>query len=283
VGEIGELILIEVVGLKIGGSIATKKDDVKFSLDLAGIKKSASGYIIRKNVERIGKEVLQVAKKFSVFLAFGVGPFGHNLVRNRVDSAIVHESCSYYCERIRDILIEVGLPVVYEEKYSPYRLCEYKNGNLEVRKLTDWSFDMIKNNNIPLMHGDMVKLQDGKTTPTSADLLIPKIAIDLKKRFGDECKVKRILAATDIDGVFTCDPLLHEDAILIEKISARSRLNIRAECRGVDVTGRMPKKLESYQSAAREGIEGLIVNGFKENRIKDALLGKKVIGTLILP
>jgi len=286
--------MIDVVGLKVGGSVATKKDDEKFPLDLKKIKdvSTTSAYMFGGNIGRIGKyEILPVISNVMVFLGFGVGPFGHNLVNKSVASKTVHESCSFYCERVRDILKGVGLPVVYEERYSPYRLCKYSNGNLMVEELADWSFDVITNEGIPLMHGDMVEIVEGRggylngnTDVATADLIIPKVAIDLKKMFANDCKVRRIVAATDVDGLYKKDPRLHKGAIFIEKIGAYDDLeNMQTEKRGTDVTGRVPGKVRNYQLAAQEGIEGIIVNGLVENRIKNALLGKNVRGTLILP
>jgi len=94
--------------------------------------------------------------------------------------------------------------------------------------------------------------------------------------------VRRVVDVTDVDGLFTKDPKLHKDAIMIEEVSAYDDLkNIKVEERGIDVSGRMINKIKECQPAAREGIECIIVNGLVENRVRDALLGMRVKGTLI--
>ena len=48
-----------------------------------------------------------------------------------------------------------------------------------------------------------------------------------------------------------------------------------------DVTGGVMGKLEEGFRAAERGVKVMIVNGLAEGRIRDAILGKRVLGTVL--
>lgn len=274
---------MELVGLKIGGSIATYKDVKNFPLNYEEIKEKALDYIRVENLKRIGeKEILPVLDKIWVFIGLGVGPFGHYLVENwekLLDKEIIHKSVSYYCEIATKILKEVGLPVSYEEKFSPRRTCYYQKENLNSEKLKNWVSKEIEKGKIPVFHGDMVPCKGRKgfdgLDVLSADRALPQVAIELK--------AKRIVTATDIDGLYKEDPKKNSKAEFIPLIRAREEIELKKDKEKGDVTGRMPQKLEELKEAARFGIEARIVNGLVEERIRKALLGEECKCTLILP
>ncbi len=269
---------MELVGLKIGGSIATYKDVKNFPLDYREIKEKALNYIKVENLERIGKEeILPVLDKISIFLGLGVGPFGHYLVENIEkikNEEVIHKSVSYYCKIATEILRKVGLPVVYSEKFSPRRTCYYQNNEPNVTKLKEWVKKEIEKEKIPVFHGDMIP-DKNKLSVLSADRCLPKLAIELG--------AKRIVAATDIDGLYDKDPKKNSDAKLIEKIKVGEKIKVKESKDKGDVTGRLPKKVEEFKKAVEFGIEGRIVNGLVKGRIKNALLGKNCVCTSILP
>jgi len=264
---------MDLVSLKIGGSLITRKDKEDFPLTINEIKKRALEFISIENAERIAKEeVLPTLDKINLnVISIGVGPFGHNLVNKNIDPEIVHESVSYYCSVVEKFLKKIGLPVEYDEKYSPRHTVFYDGEVPNVEKLAEWINEIQNNGKIALTHGDMTI--DNKVV--SGDQIIPYTAIKLN--------VNRIVSASDVDGLFAKDPKLHADAKFIPVVNSNEKLNIIFEKRGIDVTGRLPKKVENFQEAARHGISGCIVNGLKKNYLKNALLGKKTIGTLIVP
>ncbi|MGC8812259.1 MAG: hypothetical protein ACP5O8_01585 [Candidatus Aenigmatarchaeota archaeon] len=274
---------MELVGLKIGGSIATYKDVENFPLSYEEIKEKALDYIRVENLKRIGeREIFPVLDKVWIFIGLGVGPFGHYLVENwekLLDKEVVHKSVSYYCEIATKILREVGLPVSYEEKFSPRRTCYYRNGNLNVEKLKEWVSDEIEKGKIPVFQGDMIPCKGRKAFDgfdvLSADRSLPQIAIELK--------AKRIVAATSEDGLYKEDPKVNPKAEFIPLIRAGEKVEIQKSKRKGDVTGRMPQKLEELRRAAKFGIEARIVNGLVEGRIRKALIGEECKCTLILP
>jgi len=274
---------MEIVGLKIGGSIATYKDVESFPLSYKEIKEKALDYIRVENLERIGeKEILPALEKISLFIGLGVGPFGHYLVENwnkLEDKEVVHKSVAYYCKLASKILREVGLPVTYEEKFSPRKTCYYYNQELNVEKLKEWVSEKMKEGKVPVFHGDMIPCKGRKAFDgldvLSADRSLPQVAIELRAR--------RIVAACDTDGLYNEDPKINPKAEFIPLIETGKEIKIKEDDRKGDVTGRMPRKVEELKRAASFGIEGRIVNGLVEGRIRKALLGEECKCTLILP
>lgn len=266
-------MVMDLVSLKIGGSLITRKDKEDFPLIIDEIKEKALEFISTENIERITKEeILPTLDKISLnVISIGVGPFGHNLVNKNIDSEIVHKSVSYYCTIVEKLFKRIGLPVEYNEGYSPRHTVFYDKEVPNVEKLAEWVTKIQNNGKIALTHGDMS--MDGKVV--SGDQIIPYTAIKLN--------AKRIVSACDVDGLFTKDPKLHADAKFIPIVNSNEKLNILLERRGIDVTGRLPKKVEKFQEAAKHGISGYIVNGLKKGYLRKALLGEKTIGTLIVP
>ncbi len=85
-------------------------------------------------------------------------------------------------------------------------------------------------------------------------------------------RIKKVILATDVDGIFTCDPKKNSDAKLISEISAK-RLEVMAERTSVDKF--LPKLLLKMQ------IECFVVNGLFPERIEDILDGRKAVYTII--
>jgi isopentenyl phosphate kinase len=277
---------MDKVGLKIGGSVATYKGVEEFPLEIGEVKRRTIEFINRENNERIARyEIFPVIDKVRIcILGFGVGPFGHYLVKrwNELkDKNVVHKSVSHYCSTLVKLYRELGLPVEYDEKHSPRYMCFYENDRLNIDKLSKWADELQKKGKIPVTHGDMVPEKNGKGKydgfeVASADQLVPQVAIKLK--------AKRIVAGTDVDGLFLENPKINPKTKVVQTIRAYEKFGYSKIKRlGADVTGGLPKKVENFQEPAKYGIEGYIVNALVEGRIKNALLGKEVYGTLILP
>jgi glutamate 5-kinase len=101
-------------------------------------------------------------------------------------------------------------------------------------------------------------------------------------------RADRFILATDVDGVFDSDPRTNPDAALISFIDG-SNIGDIAEAAGtnkskVDVTGGMKTKLLGmHNMVVSAGTEGIIINGKAPGRIRDALLGRSVTGTIVRP
>ena len=85
-------------------------------------------------------------------------------------------------------------------------------------------------------------------------------------------RAAKVLLVTDVDGIFTKDPKKHEDAILIERLSAQELL--KANTRN-SVDRFLPKLL------LETSIECYVVNGKHPERIEAILAGRQTFYTLI--
>lgn len=90
-----------------------------------------------------------------------------------------------------------------------------------------------------------------------------------------------LVICSDIDGLFTKDPKKHADAELISEV-AQIDDSIYALAGGTsnkNATGGMLTKIQAADKATSQGINTLIVSGFKRETF-DALLQKQPVGTL---
>ena len=102
----------------------------------------------------------------------------------------------------------------------------------------------------------------------SWDVTSDSIAVLIASRL----QAAKVLLVTDIDGVFTKDPKKHEDATLIERLSAEELLRFNTRT-SVDLF--LPKLL------IETSVECYVVNGKHPERIEAILAGRKTVYTLI--
>ena len=95
-------------------------------------------------------------------------------------------------------------------------------------------------------------------------------------------KPKRIVIAAREDGVWRDFP---QNTELVEEITPKNFLEVKkslGSSQSTDVTGGMLHKVESMLSLAKKSeAQIIIVNGLVPGRLRDAMLGRKVVGTRI--
>src|SRR5437899_1223204 len=94
---------------------------------------------------------------------------------------------------------------------------------------------------------------------------------------------ERAIFATDVDGLFTADPKRRRGASLLEVAQPEDldRIEFSSASR-TDVTGSIEGKLRRMFEIADHVGECLIVNGNVKNRVRDALRGRRVVGTRVV-
>ena len=106
----------------------------------------------------------------------------------------------------------------------------------------------------------------------------------LKKSFvkiAIELKAERIIFGSDVDGVFTSNPKLNSDAELITQVSLRNINANVSDTTFTDVTGGMMGKVTEAEEAVKAGSKVLFLNATAKDRVKMALKGEKVMGTIL--
>jgi isopentenyl phosphate kinase len=99
-----------------------------------------------------------------------------------------------------------------------------------------------------------------------------------------ELEAKRMILATNVDGVFDSNPK-NPEAKLMKRMTIQDVKNLvetEAESdQSVDVTGEMIGKMREILPVVEKGIQVIVLNGRMPGRISMALSGKRVIGTTI--
>ena len=261
--------------LKIGGSVATHKNKKGFSVRHSLMKKVAQSIIFAK------KE-----KDFDLVLVHGAGGFGHTLAKEyelmdgtgndkrKIEGALLSRNANQRLNNaITEIFVSEGLPIT-----SVHTASVIINNN---KKIVDFNMltvkESLKKNCIPILYGDMVFDKKLGMTICSGDAIVPYLA--------DKLKIKKMFFASDIEGVFTKDPYLHNDAELVENISLKNiKKNIKlSESHNADATGGLLGKIKKISILCGKGSKSVeIFNGLSEKNYEKILLGKNFPHTRII-
>jgi len=264
----------DLILLKIGGSICTEKSKGKFKVK-------------NKTLARIAKEIKEAKEQrgFRLILVNGAGPFGHvNVASYDINSGLSTPrdyegfvktvcDCSYLNHAVSEAMRREGI-LAYPYPSSSVIMQSKKRisfFSLDVAKRL-WVYNQ---DIVPVMNGTMVPDAALKGSVLSGDAVIEYLAERLNARL--------VIFATDVDGIFTADPRKNRKAKLVAEITKESFPSLKRGISGsssTDVTGGMLGKVERLL-----GLEAktLVINGNKPGRIRDALLLKKVRGTVIKP
>lgn len=262
----------DLILLKIGGSICTEKSKSKFK--------------VRANaVKRIAHEILEARKEkdFRLLIVNGAGPFGHvNVHKYAINNGLERpedfegffktiSDCGYLNWKVSDLLRKEGLPAFPFPSSSVIVQSD--------KKIVSFSLDVVKRmwdsdpDSVPVMNGTMVPDIELKGSVVSGDAVLEYIASRLSP--------KLMIFATDVDGIFTDNPKKNKKAKLIDYMTKQNFNEIKRGISGssnVDVTGGMIGKVERLLSLKNRTI---IVNGNVPGRVRDAILGEDVHGTII--
>ncbi|MBI4515560.1 MAG: glutamate 5-kinase [Deltaproteobacteria bacterium] len=93
-----------------------------------------------------------------------------------------------------------------------------------------------------------------------------------------------LIILSDVEGLYTRDPHLHQDARLIELVekSAGGVLHFAGDAAGPVGTGGMASKINAAIKASRAGIPTLIANGTRPQVLRAIVAPETSVGTLIL-
>ncbi|MFA6047781.1 MAG: isopentenyl phosphate kinase [Parcubacteria group bacterium] len=260
--------------LKIGGSVATYKNKPGISVRNSLLKKI--GQSIKKSQEKGNFDLIlihgagaaghQLAKKYSLQEGIGVNPkkwYGaliSRLANNKLNTAIA------------ETFTKIGLRIAPVHTASAIIQKNKKISRCSLKMIQE----ALRQNCIPILYGEMVFDTKLGMSICSGDAIAPYLAKKLE--------AKKIMFASDIDGIFTQDPHIYKDAELIEKINLKE-INQKAKVshsHNVDVTGGLLGKINKIEfSDNLQSIE--IFNGLDPENYQKIFLGQKFSHTIILP
>lgn len=124
---------------------------------------------------------------------------------------------------------------------------------------------------IPVLYGDVVPDTEWEYSICSGDTIAAHLATSLG--------AFRLVFASDIDGIYTADPHLYGDAILLQEILVEDIIEESIAGIGpshhTDVTGGLYGKLQSFahMMEASQLKEVIVYNGLQKDRLLPALMG----------
>ena len=127
----------------------------------------------------------------------------------------------------------------------------------------------------PVTYGDVVLDRTLRFSICSGDLL----SIALAKHF----KPEKVIYVIDVDGLYTSNPKINKNAKLIESSTVKQLENLTTSLDShADVTGGMGGKIDSIKTIAKLGINTILVNGNKPDRLFKVLVDENAPSTIIL-
>ncbi len=256
--------------LKLGGSLITDKGKAETPNHSA--------------ISRLAKEIHEARKSdgFRLIVGHGGGSFPHQAAHKYQTQKGVSGKESYRgialvqdaAARLNRIIVKELIAAGENAISIQPSACMVTEGGLitggylkPIERALD--FDMV-----PVPYGDVAfDLKQGCSI-ISTERILSFVA----RKVG----ASRIVIAANEEGVWEDFPQRKK---LIPEITPRSFPLIKRHLQGsssVDVTGGMLHKVERMLDLAREtGAEVVIINGSVPGRLRDALLGKKVVGTTV--
>lgn len=252
--------------IKLGGSVITKK--------------SQKGVFNNNTMDNLSKQIQKSNQ--DVILVHGAGSFGHVLAKKfelnegykRVEQligfakthALVQKLNSYVIESLqKNNIPSVSIPPHSIAKFSDHKL---NNFNFEIFK------DYKKNGFVPVTFGDVVLDKRIRFTICSGDILVKILA--------KEFKPKKAIFVIDEDGLYDYNPKVVKNAKFIDSATINELENLEATIDSHDdVTRGMKGKIDTIKDISRMGIDTILLNGNKEDRLYKVLKGEKTKATLV--
>lgn len=242
--------MTSVIMLKLGGGLIAPKNWLEETPD-------------KKTIERLSREILESGKK--VIVVSGSGNFGHKAVRRYgIDTAEAVEAVRKSARRIGEI-VSGYLPnsVLLE----PHKTLTEDPGKV---------LEAIGGGRTPVLYGDVMDKIGGGWEVFSGERIIAKIIPEL---IVGGFEVERVVQVSVEEGV------LNTNGGVISNISDGNWKGIRPDvgkALGVDVTGGMLHKVEeSLEIFRKYTVRTMVISGKVEGRLREALEGKEVAGTII--
>ena len=253
--------------VKLGGSVITQKtQECCFRSEIM------DG--LAQQIQRTGKEMI---------LVHGAGSFGHILAKQfSLNDGLQNEnqrqgfSRTHACVQELNSLVLRSLHThdIPAVSLPPHAITLLNNHILERMEYEVFS-EYLKQGFIPVTFGDVVLDTRLTFSICSGDLLVKALA----ERFHPE----KVVFIVDVDGLYTSNPKQDASATFVETITRDDleRLTTAAD-KQADVTGGMKGKLDTIKTISSFGIDTVIVNGNKPDRVYNVLMNVPCRATTVV-
>jgi isopentenyl phosphate kinase len=257
--------------IKLGGSVITDK--------------SKPFYAKERTIGRLGREILQVTKRYKgcLIIGHGSGSFGHVVAsrykthkglinRDSKKGMVLTSDAAIQINRIvMKNLIKVGLLV---KSFSPTSFIVAKGGRF-YKVFSDPIHNVLLTGVTPVIYGDVIGDIKMGFCIFSAEMIIHALIKALRKNY----EIERIIYCSNTNGVYD------REGNAVPKITSKNINKLRDEigyAEGADVTGGMLHKVEeSLKLAQSFNIRTMIINGMTRGSLRRACTGDNFEGTLI--
>lgn len=252
--------------LKLGGSVITDKSkECLFKEEL---------------MDKLSEQIKKANKE--VILIHGAGSFGHiqakkyqldkgyNNKKQLYGFSLTHERVQRLNTMVLRSLQDNGIPAV---SIAPHSVVKFNN-----HKLAEMNYNVfeeyLEKQFTPVTFGDVVLDKKLRFSICSGDLL----SIALAKHF----KPEKVIYVIDEDGLYSSNPKINNNAKIIESSTIEQLKSFSTSLDShADVTGGMGGKIEAIKTIAKLGIDTILVNGNKPNRVYKVLVEENALSTII--
>ncbi|MFL6341080.1 MAG: isopentenyl phosphate kinase [Nitrososphaeraceae archaeon] len=243
--------------IKLGGSVITFKE-----------KPLAANF---EAIRSISYALASV--KIPIILIHGGGSFGHywsvkynmHSKPDQYDShgiSIVHESMIALNQIIVNYMIKVGM--------NPYMILPsvFTSGRKPIAKKIKELKSIVESSVIPITFGDIIYIENKMYSILSGDALMSILSKILRP--------SKVIFTLNVDGIYKD---MGKREIIKELKNNNNSINFSKVIQ--DVTGGMRRKVTEALKISDIGIDVLMVNGLKPERIINAITGTDFEGTLV--
>ncbi len=252
--------------IKLGGSVITEK---------------AKRYTFRTDVmNRLAAAVARAGKE--MIIVHGAGSFGHILAKEyglqkgfkqdtqHLGFAKTHAKVQELNNFVLDSLHQHDIAAV---SLPPHGIVMFDNHHLTHIDYTIFECYLEKRFT-PVTFGDVVLDDSQGFSICSGDVLMQVLAAHFKP--------EKVMFTIDEDGLYTANPKLDKKATLVTSLTTQELATLSASADvHADVTKGMEGKLSVIKTIANQGIDTLLVNGNKPERVYQLLVGEEAIHTRI--
>ena len=240
--------------IKLGGSVITFKNR-PLSANLLAINGIA--------------RTISSLKEIPIVLVHGGGSFGHYWslrygMHTRPDYydthgvSIVHESMITLNQIVTRSMIKNGL--------NPYSVCAMSlvSHNIPLKAKINQLYAMAQTGVVPVTFGDVIHISDGKYLILSGDVIMTLVAGVLNP--------SKVIFAVNTEGIYNNmeeKEIIHE--VTGSDIRGSGLLGLTGDQTSVDITGGMRRKVKEALKISSTGVEVMIVNGLKPERVAQAV------------
>lgn len=260
----------ELLLVKLGGSVITDKSKHFFAREI--------------NIAKLAREIKSALKSSNarLIVGHGAGSFAHIPASiYKTKEGLINKKSLFgmgVTEEAAKALNQIVVKKFIGEKIPTYAFSPgsfiFSDSKVYSKSYIDPVKKALEIGIMPIVYGDVVLDKKIGFTIFSTEKILSILAKELLKDY----KI-RIIYVTDVDGV------LDEKGKVIPQITEANFGKLKTSitgAKGVDVTGGMLHKVEEALSLVKNtGIKTQIVNGIKASRLKKAILGRVVEGTLI--